>query len=79
MGKRENSIQPDIIKEIEQRYPNCIVLKNDANYKQGIPDLTIMYRDKYAMLETKRDENAKYRPNQETYLKLVQYALHTAV
>ena len=73
MGKRENSIQPDIIKEIEQRYPNCIVLKNDANYKQGIPDLTIFYRDKYAMLETKKDKDARYRPNQETYLKIVDH------
>ena len=69
-GKVESDIQGPLIKEIEKRYPGCIVLKNDANYKQGIPDLTVMYHDKYAILETKRNENASYRPNQETYLKL---------
>lgn len=68
--KRENIIQGNLIKEIEKRYPGCIVLKNDANYKQGIPDLTIMYHDKYAVLETKADKNSSYRPNQETYLRL---------
>lgn len=68
--KRENVVQGDLIKEIEKRYPDCVVLKNDASYKQGIPDLTVMYHDKYAMLETKREKNAAFRPNQETYLKL---------
>ena len=68
--KRENKIQGDLIPELEKRYPGCIVLKNDAGYKQGIPDLTVMYHDKYAMLETKRNEKASYRPNQEFYLKL---------
>ena len=68
--KRENVVQGNLIKEIEERYPGCIVLKNDANYKQGIPDLTVMYHDKYAMLETKKDKDSSFRPNQETYLRL---------
>ena len=70
MGKRENSFQSDLIKEIEQRYEGCVILKNDANYKQGIPDLTVFYKDRYAILETKKDCNATYRPNQEMYLDL---------
>lgn len=68
--KRENAIQGDLVKEIKKRYPGCIVLKNDASHNQGIPDLTVMYHDKYAMLETKRSEDASFRPNQEFYLKL---------
>ena len=70
MGKRENSFQSDLIKEIEQRYEGCVILKNDANYKQGIPDLTVFYKDRYAILETKKDCNATYRPNQKMYLDL---------
>lgn len=70
MGKRENSFQAGLIKEIKERYEGCIVLKNDANYKQGIPDLTIFYKDHYALLESKKDENASFRPNQEMYLTL---------
>lgn len=70
MGKRENSFQSDLIKEIEQRYEGCVILKNDANYKQGIPDLTVFYKDRYAILETKKDCSATYRPNQQMYLDL---------
>lgn len=70
MGKRENSFQAGLIKEMEERYEGCVVLKNDANYKQGIPDLTVFYKDRYAILESKKDERASFRPNQEFYLNL---------
>lgn len=70
MGKRENAFQAGLIKEIEERYEGCVVLKNDANYKQGIPDLTIFYKNRYALLESKKDMKASYRPNQELYLDL---------
>ena len=55
---------------MKERYEGCVILKNDANYKQGIPDLTIIYKDRYAMLESKKDEDAVFRPNQELYLNL---------
>lgn len=64
----ERDFQGALIKEIYDRLPGVIVMKNDAGYRQGILDLTIYYQDKYAILEVKKDENAKYRPNQETYL-----------
>ena len=70
MGKRENSFQSDLIDEIEKRYEGCIILKNDANYKQGIPDLTVFYKNRYAILESKKEAKSKYRPNQQTYLNL---------
>ena len=43
-------------------------MKNDANYIQGIPDLTILYSDKWATLECKRSKNANRQPNQEWYV-----------
>ena len=43
---RENKFQAKLIKDIESRFPGCIVIKNDANYIQGIPDLTVLYEDK---------------------------------
>jgi len=70
MGKKENSFQADLIKEMEQRYDGCIILKNDANYKQGIPDLTVFYKERYAILESKKDSGSRFRPNQKTYLNL---------
>ncbi len=66
---RENKFQSDLIKEIKGRFPDCIVMKNDATYIQGIPDLLILNNDKWASLECKRSASAKHRPNQDYYVK----------
>ena len=44
-------------------------MKNDANYIQGIPDLTILYKDSWATLECKKNKSASHRPNQDYYVK----------
>ena len=49
-------------------FPGCIVLKNDPTYLQGVPDLLILYKNKWAMLEDKRDQYAPHRPNQDYYI-----------
>ena len=67
-NKEENKFQRGLIKEIKEQYPGCIVMKNDANYIQGIPDLLILYKNKWAALECKRDEKSKHRPNQDYYV-----------
>lgn len=64
----ESKFQAGLIKELKERLPGCIVLKNDPNYIQGIPDLTVLYREKWAMLETKQSGKASHRPNQEYYI-----------
>lgn len=65
----ENEYQMELIKKIENEVlPGSIVLKNDPNFIQGIPDLIVLYLDKYAILEVKKNKKAKYRPNQEWYL-----------
>ena len=48
-----------------------MVLKNDANYIQGIPDLLILYRNKWAALECKRSEKEHHQPNQDYYIQLM--------
>ena len=68
MAKLERNFQYSLIKELKDRFPGCIVMKNDADYIQGIPDLTILYNDKWAMLECKRSNSASKRPNQEYYV-----------
>jgi len=65
----ENTFQAELIKELEQRFPGCIVLKNDANYIQGIPDLMVLYQNKWAALECKDNASSTKRPNQEWYVK----------
>lgn len=68
MGKRENKFQSELIKEIKDLYPGCMVLKNDSSYIQGIPDLTVLYKDKWAVLECKKEEKANKQPNQPYYV-----------
>lgn len=70
MSKKENKFQADLIKEIKALMPGCIVLKNDANYIQGVPDLLILYGRKWAMLECKRSKDAKLQPNQAYYISM---------
>lgn len=65
---RENEFQSGLIKEIKNRFPGCMVLKNDSSYIQGIPDLLILYEDRWAALEVKRSASARKRPNQKYYV-----------
>lgn len=68
MAKLERDFQSNLIKEIKIRFPGCEVLKNDSEYIQGIPDLTVLYKDKWALLECKKNVNASHRPNQDYYI-----------
>lgn len=51
-------------------FPGSIVLKNDPNYIQGIPDLLVLYKNKWAMLEVKLTPTSSHRPNQDYYIDL---------
>ena len=68
VGKLERDFQAKLIKELKELFPDCIILKNDPTYKQGIADLTILYGSKWATLEVKRSEKASHRPNQDYYV-----------
>lgn len=75
MAKLESEFQKDLIDEIEGQFPGCVILKNDPNYLQGFPDLTIFYKDRYAILEVKKSKNASHQPNQDWYIE--ELAKHT--
>ena len=64
----ESRFQSGLIKELKSKFPGCIVMKNDASYIQGIPDLLVLFNDKWAALECKKSETAKHQPNQDYYV-----------
>ena len=67
----ESEYQAKLIKRLRLRFPDCVILKNDPGYLQGVPDLVIFYEDRYAFLEVKASENAPAQPNQEYYVELL--------
>ncbi len=70
MAKLERNFQKEVIDRVEREFPGCLVMKNDANYRQGIPDILVLHNDKWALLEVKKDRPSQsdYQPNQEWYL-----------
>ena len=64
----ENKFQAKLIKKLKKEFPDCYVLKNDPSYMQGVPDLLVLYRDKWAALECKKTANARHQPNQDYYV-----------
>ena len=66
---KESKFQADLKKELKRMFPGCIVTKLDSGDIQGIPDLLVLYKNKWATLENKRSKNAPKRPNQEYYVK----------
>lgn len=68
----ENAYQRKLIQKLKRAFPEAMVLKNDPNYIQGIPDLIIMHGSQWAALEVKRSESSPARPNQEYYIDTMQ-------
>lgn len=64
---RENAY-PKLIKKLKAMFPDADILKNDANYKQGYPDLTVRIGFQVFMLEVKVSATAKHQPNQDYYV-----------
>lgn len=67
----ESNFQAKLIQELKMIFPGCVVMKNDSSYIQGIPDLLVLYKNKWATLECKKNANAKRQPNQEYYVGLM--------
>lgn len=67
----ESDFQAQLIRELKKMFPGCIITKNDSGYIQGIPDLTIFYKNRWATLECKKSARAKKQPNQKYYVELM--------
>ena len=65
-SRLESGFQDGLIKDLKERFPGCMTFKMDQI--QGIPDLLVLYKDKWASLECKKFASAKKQPNQEYYV-----------
>ncbi len=64
----ERDYQKYLVRKLKEMFPGCIIVKNDAQLKQGIPDLLVLHHDKWASLEVKKDRLAQHQPNQDFYV-----------
>lgn len=67
----ESDFQSRLIRRMKRTFPGCVIIKNDSSYIQGIPDLTILFKDRWATLECKKTRKASHRPNQEYYVNMM--------
>lgn len=66
----EKKLQSEIIKLLQSR--GAYVLKNDATYRQGVPDLSFWHPDLSGMIEVKAHEDSPYQPLQEKTIQKLQ-------
>lgn len=71
MARLESLFQRLLIAELEEMFPGCVILKNDSAYRQGVPDLVVLYNERWAMLECKKDSTSRPRPNQPYYVDML--------
>ena len=67
----ERNFQHKLIKKLKDMFPGALVLKTDPTYIQGLPDLLILYKNKWAALEVKKSVKAHHQPNQDYYVKIM--------
>ena len=53
---KESDFQKKLKKTIKERFPGSLVFKTDPQQLQGIPDLLILYGNKWAALEVKKNK-----------------------
>lgn len=64
----EGKFQDKLLHDLEAIFKGCLIMKNDSSYRQGIPDLLVLYKDKWALLEVKKSANEIPQPNQRWYV-----------
>lgn len=68
-SRLESGFQDKLRDEIKEMFPGCMIFKMDQI--QGIPDMLVLYKDKWATLENKKSSKATKRPNQDYYVDLM--------
>lgn len=63
-GSREGPYATYLKRRIERDLLGCVIIKGDSADTQGIPDLFILYGERWGSLEVKISQRAAIQPNQ---------------
>ena len=66
--KKENDFQAQLIKDLEALFEGAVIFKGNSKVRQGIPDLIILWKKHWALLECKASASAEHQPNQDWYV-----------
>ena len=66
----ENRFKTRLVADLEEMFPGCFIHHLNPNETQGIPDLLILWNDRWAMLEGKKSANEPVQPNQPYYVEM---------
>ena len=72
----ESRFKTNLVSELEEMFPGCIITHLDPTETQGIPDLLILYGDRWAALEGKKsyqDYIHHQQPNQDYYVGIMNH------
>ena len=65
---RESKFQSQLVKKIQTMFPDAIVIRNNPQDLQGVPDITVLRGPHWAALEVKNSSSARKQPNQEYWV-----------
>jgi hypothetical protein len=71
VSKLESTYKTELCKRLRKRFRGSLVLRLDPNDQQGIPDILILFNDRWGTLEGKRDADAPTQPNQPYFVELM--------
>lgn len=64
----ESVFERKFIEELESIFPGCVIIKIFP-FCQGMPDRIILFENRWAMFEVKKERTSKHQPNQDEYVK----------
>ena len=67
----EAQYQTRLMKKVQRMIPGAFIIRNDPRYVQGLPDILVLHKKRWGMLEVKLSDGAPRQPNQEFYVDLL--------
>jgi len=67
----ETQYSRKLVNKLTDMFPGSLVFRNNPLHRQGIPDILILHRSRWAALEVKLSANSPVQPNQPYYVDMM--------